>query len=71
KGREIAVDPQFRLQIPERDAAEIRLAALPFLMRRRPFIQGITAAAEIGTLVARSILPPAEEAPQQSAVAAR
>ncbi|WP_219907810.1 FAD/NAD(P)-binding protein, partial [Cereibacter changlensis] len=63
KGREIAVDPQFRLQIPERDAAEIRLAALPFLMRRRPFIQGITAAAEIGTLVARSILPPVEEAP--------
>lgn len=71
KGLEIAVDPEFRVKVPAETKGEIRLAALPFLMRRRPFIQGITASAEIGASVARSIAQPPDAPAAPVATAAR
>lgn len=36
-------------------AGRLTLAALPFLMHDRPFVQGITACAEIGAAIGKGI----------------
>lgn len=52
----VAIDKTFRLQVPGRDAAPIWLPAAPYLLHRRPFVQGITESAAMGETVARAIL---------------
>ncbi|MBF9034299.1 FAD-NAD(P)-binding protein [Rhodobacterales bacterium HKCCE2091] len=49
------VDPSFALALPDGTGSRIHLAAIPYLMRRRPFIQGIAASAEIGAAIGEGV----------------
>ncbi len=49
------VDKGFGLLTPPDYAGKILFGAIPYLMHDRPFVQGITAAAEIGEAMAHSI----------------
>ncbi|HEY0275272.1 MAG TPA: FAD-NAD(P)-binding protein, partial [Paenirhodobacter sp.] len=49
------VDAGYKLTIPETAASRIYLGALPYLMHDHPFVQGITACAEIGDAMAGDI----------------
>lgn len=49
------VDKDFGLTTPPAFAGKILFGAIPYLMHDRPFVQGITAAAEIGEAMARSV----------------
>lgn len=46
----------YSLRVPAIGGHRIALAALPFLMHHRPFVQGIEACAEIGRAVGRSVI---------------
>lgn len=44
---------------PAEVRGRIAFAAIPWLMHDQPFVQGITACAEIGTAIAKAISQPA------------
>lgn len=48
----------YTLQAPEIVRGKIAFGALPYLMHDRPFIQGLTACAEIGAAMAKAVLAP-------------
>ena len=49
------VDENYSLVEPTSFAANVSLGAIPYLMHDRPFVQGITACAEIGAAMARTV----------------
>jgi uncharacterized NAD(P)/FAD-binding protein YdhS len=49
------VDQDYALVAPEGLAGRVYLGAIPYLMHDRPFVQGITACAEIGAAIAKGI----------------
>jgi uncharacterized NAD(P)/FAD-binding protein YdhS len=49
------VDQDYALAAPEALAGRIYLGAIPYLMHDRPFVQGITACAEIGGAIAKDL----------------
>ncbi|HAJ42815.1 MAG TPA: FAD-NAD(P)-binding protein, partial [Alcanivorax sp.] len=49
------VGDNYTLMVPEIGGHRIALAALPFLMHDRPFVQGIAVCAEIGATIGGSI----------------
>lgn len=49
------VDQDYALAAPEVLAGRIYLGAIPYLMHDRPFVQGITACAEIGGAIAQGL----------------
>ena len=49
------VDENYSLVEPTSFAARVSLGAIPYLMHDRPFVQGITACAEIGASMARTV----------------
>lgn len=51
----------FRLRMPEAYDERIYCLSLPYLIGRYPFIQGLTAASDLGETAARAILTGAEE----------
>jgi len=53
------VGEDYTLQEPELARGHIAFGALPYLMHDRPFVQGITACAEIGAAMAKAISQPA------------
>ncbi|WP_260583054.1 hypothetical protein [Sphingopyxis sp. PET50] len=53
------VSDDYTLTAPEVAKGRIALAALPYLMHDQPFVQGITASAEIGRAVAAAATKPA------------
>lgn len=53
------VGEDYTLQAPEIVHGRIALVALPWLMHDQPFVQGLTASAEIGDCVAKAIVQPA------------
>lgn len=53
------VGDDYTLQEPALARGHIAFGALPYLMHDRPFVQGITACAEIGAAMARAISQPA------------
>lgn len=53
------VGDDYTLQAPDIVRGRIALAALPWLMHDQPFVQGLTACAEIGQCVAHAISRPA------------
>lgn len=53
------VGDDYTLQAPDIVRGRIALAALPWLMHDQPFVQGLTACAEIGQCVAQAISRPA------------
>lgn len=55
-GRGIALDDAFRLKFPQALCSEIYCLALPFLLHRHPFSQGITSSHELGTKVGGAML---------------
>lgn len=55
-GRGIALDDAFRLKFPQALCNEIYCLALPFLLHRHPFSQGITSSHELGTKVGGAML---------------
>lgn len=52
----IDVDEFFRARSPGGITNRIYCAAIPFLLHKMPFVQGITSAAEIGDIVAKAII---------------
>ena len=59
EGKEVpAVGEDYQLLEPASVRGRIALGALPWLMHDRPFIQGLTACAEIGEAIARSLSRP-------------
>ncbi|WP_170973276.1 FAD/NAD(P)-binding protein [Rhizobium sp. FKY42] len=57
------VDEQFALVSPSSLHKRVYLAALPYLLHDRPFVQGIVSSAEIGATVAQDILTTLEIGP--------
>lgn len=56
-GKEVPrVDENYQLLEPASVRGRIALGALPWLMHKRPFVQGLTACAEIGEAIARSLV---------------
>lgn len=53
------VGDDYTLQEPAMARGHIAFGALPYLMHDRPFVQGITACAEIGAAMARAVSQPA------------
>lgn len=53
------VGDDYTLLEPSEVRGRIAFAAIPWLMHDQPFVQGITACAEIGTAIARAITQPA------------
>lgn len=53
------VDDRYRLVGVEGYADRVTFAALPWLIRDRPFVQGITASAEMGKSIGEALLTPA------------
>lgn len=53
------IGEDYTLQAPEIARGKIAFGALPYLMHDRPFVQGITACAEIGAAMAKAVLAPA------------
>ncbi len=51
-----AVGDDYTLLAPDIARGRIAFGALPYLMHDRPFVQGITASAEIGAAIARAAL---------------
>jgi len=59
-GEEIpTVGDDYTLQEPASIRGRIAFGALPYLMHDQPFVQGITACAEIGAAIARAVAQPA------------
>ncbi|MBD8213395.1 FAD-NAD(P)-binding protein [Erwinia persicina] len=56
------VGDDYTLLSPESARGRIAFAALPWLMHDRPFVQGITASAEIGEAIARAVCMPSTRA---------
>lgn len=52
----LPVDGAFRLSLPHWPNSHISIAAIPYLMHDRPFVQGVTASAKIGKTVAVTIV---------------
>jgi uncharacterized NAD(P)/FAD-binding protein YdhS len=52
----IDVDESYRAKSVSAGAHRIYCAAIPFLLHKHPFVQGITSAAEIGEVVAHAII---------------
>ncbi|MEK5744590.1 hypothetical protein VXE41_17150, partial [Acinetobacter variabilis] len=62
-GEEIPnVGEDYTLQQPEDIRGRVAFGALPWLMHDQPFVQGITACAEIGEAMARAVVKPASRA---------
>jgi len=55
------VDEDYTLRAPDVARSRIAFGALPYLMHDRPFVQGITASAEIGAAIAKAIKGPARQ----------
>jgi len=53
------VGEDYTLQAPDIVRGRIALAAIPWLMHDQPFVQGLTACAEIGDCIAKAIVQPA------------
>ncbi|MEJ8690920.1 FAD-NAD(P)-binding protein, partial [Klebsiella pneumoniae] len=49
------VGDDYTLQAPETVRGRVAFGALPWLMHDRPFVQGLTASAEIGSAMARAV----------------
>ncbi|HEJ0087627.1 TPA: FAD-NAD(P)-binding protein [Klebsiella pneumoniae] len=49
------VGDDYTLQAPETVCGRVAFGALPWLMHDRPFVQGLTASAEIGSAMARAV----------------
>ncbi len=49
------VGDDYTLQAPETLRGRVAFGALPWLMHDRPFVQGLTASAEIGSAMARAV----------------
>ncbi|HCU0658053.1 TPA: FAD-NAD(P)-binding protein, partial [Klebsiella quasipneumoniae] len=49
------VGDDYTLQAPEAVRGRVAFGALPWLMHDRPFVQGLTASAEIGSAMARAV----------------
>ncbi|HFG3995695.1 TPA: FAD-NAD(P)-binding protein, partial [Escherichia coli] len=47
---------------PEDIRGRVAFGALPWLMHDQPFVQGLTACAEIGEAMARAVVKPASRA---------
>lgn len=60
-----SVGEDYMLLAPEKARGRIAFGALPYLMHDRPFIQGITASADIGSGIAGAVLRPHGEAPHE------
>lgn len=60
------VDEDYALIAPPMFAGRVSLGALPYLMHDRPFVQGITAAAEIGEAMARDVRNAEERAAKRN-----
>ncbi len=59
-GEEIpTVGDDYTLQEPASVRGRIAFGAIPYLMHDQPFVQGITACAEIGAAIARAVAQPA------------
>ena len=55
-GKDIpVVEENYQLLDPDSVRGRIALGALPWLMHKRPFVQGLTVCAEIGEAIARMI----------------
>ena len=52
----------YTLQQPEDIRGRVAFGALPWLMHDQPFVQGLTACAEIGEAMARAVVKPASRA---------
>ena len=53
------VGEDYTLQQPEDIRGRVAFGALPWLMHDQPFVQGLTACAEIGEAMARAVVKPA------------
>lgn len=63
RGSEIPdVGEDYTLQQPEDIRGRVAFGALPWLMHDQPFVQGLTACAEIGEAMARAVVKPASRA---------
>ncbi|HDJ8495500.1 FAD-NAD(P)-binding protein [Escherichia sp. MOD1-EC6819] len=68
-GEEIPdVGEDYTLQQPEEVRGRVAFGALPWLMHNRPFVQGLTACAEIGEAMAQAIVKPASRARRRLSV---
>ena len=56
------VGEDYTLQQPEDIRGRVAFGALPWLMHDQPFVQGLTACAEIGEAMARAVVKPASRA---------
>ena len=56
------VGEDYTLQQPEEIRGRVAFGALPWLMHDQPFVQGLTACAEIGEAMARAVVKPASRA---------
>lgn len=56
------VGEDYTLQQPEEVRGRVAFGALPWLMHDRPFVQGLTACAEIGEAMAQAVVKPASRA---------
>jgi uncharacterized NAD(P)/FAD-binding protein YdhS len=54
------VTENYTLRDPAEARGRIAFGALPWLMQDRPFVQGLTASAEIGEAMAQAIIAPSE-----------
>ena len=56
------VGEDYTLQQPEDIRGRVAFGALPWLMHDQPFVQGLTACAEIGEAMARAVVKPSSRA---------
>ena len=58
----VDVDSSYRIKSPGLTRPNLYCGAIPYLLHKHPFIQGITSAAEIGEVMAKAVLDDMQEA---------